>query len=222
MEEKKFDLNSAIGFVLLGAIMLWYLYSNQPTPEELQEKEAKQEQVEEITKSTPASSISEPVLNNFGTDSLALSKAQSVLGVFGYGATLPSAEVGTTTLENDLVRIEVANLGGQITEVELKNYKTFDQKPLYIIKDGNADLNLQFSTIDNRNLETKNLFFEPSLTKSGDNQILSMKLKVAANKFLEYRYTLKPNDYMLDFSIQSSGMDGAIDAGGADRERLGA
>jgi YidC/Oxa1 family membrane protein insertase len=121
MEEKKFDLNSAIGFVLLGAIMLWYLYSNQPTPEELQEKEAKQEQVEEETKPTPASSISEPVLNNFGTDSLALSNAQSVLGVFGYGATLPSVKEGTTTLENDLVRIEVANLGGQITEVELKN-----------------------------------------------------------------------------------------------------
>ncbi len=213
MEEKKFDLNSAIGFVLLGAIMLWYLYSNQPTPEELQEQEAKKEQVIEETEPTPASSISEPVINVFGTDSLALSNAQSVLGIFGYGATLPSAKEGTTILENDLVRIKVANLGGQITEVELKNFKTFDQKPLYIIKNGNANLNIQFSTTDNRNLETKNLFFEPSLTQSGDNQILSMKLKVAANKFLEYRYTLKPNDYMLDFSIQSSGMDGAIDAG---------
>ena len=35
MEEKKFDLNSLIGFVLLGAIMLWYFYNNQPTPEEI-------------------------------------------------------------------------------------------------------------------------------------------------------------------------------------------
>ena len=66
MEEKKFDLNSAIGFVLLGAIMLWYLYSNQPTPEELQEQEAKKEQVIEETEPTPASSISEPVINVFG------------------------------------------------------------------------------------------------------------------------------------------------------------
>jgi hypothetical protein len=33
MEEKKFDINSLIGFVLLGAIVLWWMYSNQPTPE---------------------------------------------------------------------------------------------------------------------------------------------------------------------------------------------
>ena len=39
MEEKKFDLNSLIGFVLLGAIMLWYFYTNQPTPEELELQE---------------------------------------------------------------------------------------------------------------------------------------------------------------------------------------
>ncbi|MFD1316309.1 membrane protein insertase YidC [Namhaeicola litoreus] len=214
MEEKKFDLNSAIGFVLLGAIMLWYLYSNQPTPEELQEQEAQQEQIQEETKSLSEvndTSVTEAVINTFDTDSLALSKAQNTLGAFAYGAALPSAKEGTTTLENNLVRIEVANLGGQITEVELKNYKTFDQKPLYIIKDGNANLNIQFSTTDNRNLETKNLYFEPSLTKSGEDQILSMKLKVAANKFLEYRYTLKPDDYMMDFSIQSTGMEQAID-----------
>jgi YidC/Oxa1 family membrane protein insertase len=42
MEEKKFDINSLIGFVLLGAIILWWMYSNQPTPEEL-EAEKKQD-----------------------------------------------------------------------------------------------------------------------------------------------------------------------------------
>ena len=30
MEEKKFDTNSIIGFLLLGAIMLYYMYTNQP------------------------------------------------------------------------------------------------------------------------------------------------------------------------------------------------
>jgi len=39
MEEKKFDINSLIGFVLLGAIILWWMYSNQPTPEEKLEAE---------------------------------------------------------------------------------------------------------------------------------------------------------------------------------------
>ncbi|MDO9138323.1 MAG: membrane protein insertase YidC, partial [Lutibacter sp.] len=49
MEEKKFDINSLIGFVLLGAIILWWMYSNQPTPEELEAKKNKIENVEQTT-----------------------------------------------------------------------------------------------------------------------------------------------------------------------------
>jgi YidC/Oxa1 family membrane protein insertase len=44
------------------------------------------------------------------------------------------------------------------------------------------------------------------LTKEGENQVLSMKLKAAENQFLEYRYVLKPNDYMLDFDVRSQGL----------------
>lgn len=33
-----------------------------------------------------------------------------------------------------------------------------------------------------------------------------MKLKARENQFLEYRYVLKPNDYMLDFDVRSQGL----------------
>ena len=36
MEEKKFDFNTIIGFVLIGAILLFMLWQNQPTPEEIE------------------------------------------------------------------------------------------------------------------------------------------------------------------------------------------
>ena len=46
MEEKKLDINSIIGFLLIGAILLYMLWQNQPTPEQLAEQEkAKQEQL---------------------------------------------------------------------------------------------------------------------------------------------------------------------------------
>ena len=35
MEEKKIDLNTVIGFILIGAILLFMLWQQQPTPEEL-------------------------------------------------------------------------------------------------------------------------------------------------------------------------------------------
>ena len=215
MEEKKFDLNSLIGFVLLGAIMLYYFYTNQPTPEELAKQKTEQVQdsiqkvQQSIVKDSSVVPVQEDVIAN-PSDSLAYVNAQNKLGVFAYSAGLPSAKAQETVLENELVQIKVSNLGGQITEVLLKNYETYDKLPLYLIKDQNASFNISFATQDNRNLQTKDLFFEPSLTQDGDNQVLSMKLKVASNKYLEYRYELKPDDYMMDFTIQSQGMENAI------------
>jgi len=216
MEEKKFDLNSLIGFVLLGAIMLWYFYNNQPTPEEIANQKIEQLQ-DSIQKSQQQISNQQKKVEKdtesvqIGTsDSLTVVQTQNKLGAFAYSAGLPSAKEHETIIENDLVKIKVSNLGGQITEVLLKNYMTYNKLPLYIIRDQNSSFNLSFATQDNRNLQTKDLFFEPTLTNDGDNQVLSMKLKVSKDKYLEYRYELKPNDYMLDFAIRTQGMNSAI------------
>ncbi|HSN47591.1 MAG TPA: membrane protein insertase YidC [Flavobacterium sp.] len=56
-------------------------------------------------------------------------------------------------------------------------------------------------------MNTKDLYFEPTVTKVGADQILSMKLKAGANEFLEYRYILKPNDYMVGFDLRSQGLN---------------
>ena len=45
MEEKKFDLNSIIGFVLIFGILIWIMYQNQAFEEELAAEKAKKEQV---------------------------------------------------------------------------------------------------------------------------------------------------------------------------------
>ena len=44
MEEKKFDKQSMIGFLLIGAILLFMLWQNQPTEEELAAQKAQEEQ----------------------------------------------------------------------------------------------------------------------------------------------------------------------------------
>jgi len=204
MEEKKFDLNSLIGFVLLGAIMLWWMYSNQPTPEELEaEKNNKTEQVQEEVITSTNTSTNSTVEIVQATDSLSLVKAQTQLGAFAHSATIADAE---TVLENDVLRLVISNKGGQIKEALLKNYVTYDSLPLYIIKDNNASFNLNFGTTDNRILNTKDLLFEPTLTTNGENQVLSMKLKVDNTKFLEYYYEIKPNEYMVDFNVRSQGL----------------
>ena len=204
MEEKKLDVNSIIGFVLIFGILIFMFYQNKPTPEELEEQ-AKQEQVEakaaqeeNIDKEVVAEA---PVLNL--SDSTAVANYKSQIGAFGF--TAPSA--ATTVLENEVLYLEISNKGGHIIEAKMKNFVTYDSIPVYLIKDGNSSFGLNFSTTDNRVLNTKDLYFEPSLSNSDNNQVLSLKAKVSNNQYLEYRYEMKPDDYLVDFTIRSQGLD---------------
>jgi YidC/Oxa1 family membrane protein insertase len=213
MEQKKFDLNSIIGFTLIFGIMMWIMYKNQPTQAEINAEKAKKEQVEKakIKAEIPKGTVTAVV----PTDSTQVKALQASLGNFAYSATLPSAKVGFTTIENEVLSLKIANKGGYIVEAKLKNFKRFskDSKELVaLIKDNNSALNISLLTQDNRALNTKDLFFEPSLTKVGADQVLSMRLKSGANEFLEYKYTLKPNDYMVGFDIQSQGLNKTLNA----------
>lgn len=225
MEDKKFDPNSLIGFLLMGLILMWMFYNQSKTAQiEQAKKETEQRIADSIKKAnapatksidsntatttnTTNSEISTQVASS-QTDSLAKAQAQSRLGAFSYSSTLQSAKEHSTTIENEVLKITIDNKGGQIKEVLLKEHKTFDMKPLYLVKEHNANLQIDFSTKDNRVLSTKDMFFEPTVTENG----VSMRLKVDENRFLEYNYTLKPNDYMIDFSIRSQGLQNVIDS----------
>ncbi|MGM0390722.1 MAG: membrane protein insertase YidC [Bacteroidota bacterium] len=207
MEEKKFDVQSLIGFLLIGGILIWMLYNNSQENEQDPNQEQTTEQVETIP-TTPAAQIEETPSSQ--QDSTAMAQAQKQLGSFGYSATLPSATNNTTTISNDLLELKIDNKGGYISEARLTQFKTYDSIPVYLIKDGNASFNITFTTSDGRILNTRDLFFEPTVTESGNNQVVSMKLKVSETEFLEYRYVLKPGEYMMDFSIRSQGLSSVI------------
>ena len=204
-ENKKFDSTSILGMLLMGGILIWIMYFNKPTEEEVKAKEAQQEQLVNAQEEVA------PVINEVQhttplNDSLGQVQLQNKVGAFAYAGTTE----GITTVKNDVLELKVSNKGGHIVEAKLLQHKTFDSIPVYLIRDGNSAFNVSFSTSDNRNLNTKDLFFTPSVTQNGDNQVLSMKLKVSPTQFLEYRYELKPADYMLDFGMKSQGLSNVI------------
>ncbi len=213
MEEKKFDLNSIIGFVLIFGILIWIMYQNQPDPKAIAAEKAKKELVAQAAKAKELAqkSIEKAAVAVATTgDSTQLAQLQKTLGNFAYSATLPSAKGDFTTIENNLVKLKIANKGGFIVEAVLKKYEKFKKgsgQLVELIKDNNANLNITLQTSDNRSLNTKDLYFEPSVSKVGEDQILSMKLKAGANEYLEYKYILKPNDYMIGFDVRSQGLN---------------
>ena len=206
MEKKKFDVNSFIGMVLLGAILLWWMGNREPDPKA--DPKANTEQVTDSTKTTnttPAKNI-----NIVKNDSTKQARLQNQLGAFALSAV--NGKEGTTTIENSKVLLRIDNKGAQIVEALIKGYQTYDSLPLHMIKDKNATFNINFGTTDSRSLNTKDLFFEPTLTTNGDKQVLSMKAKVSDSQFLEYRYEMLPDEYMVNFAVRSQGLGTVINS----------
>jgi YidC/Oxa1 family membrane protein insertase len=211
MEEKKIDSNTIIGFLLIGAILLFMLWQQQPTPEELAvQEEAKIEELATEAALNKAALTTNNASNQSIEDSQSLSNLKNRVGDFAYSMTLPSATPAITTFENEVLALKIDNKGGFISEVKLKSYVNHDSVPVYLIKDGSSQFNLNFVTTDNRTLNSSELYFQPIFSTSGDNQILSMRLKVSESQFLEYRYELKPNDHMLGFSVRSQGLSSVL------------
>ena len=206
MEQKKFDVNSFIGMILLGGIIYWWMSTQEPT-------------IDTTNDTTDTELVTYPESNNntsnafanttaIENDSIKQLSLKNQLGAFAESAI--NATAGFSVLENEVVKLTINNKGGQIKEALVKNFKTYDSLPLYLIKDNNASFNINFGTTDNRILNTKDLFFAPTLTTNGDIQIVSMKLKVSETQFLEYRYEMKPKEYMVNFSIRSQGLSNVI------------
>ncbi len=130
MEEKKLDINSLIGFLLIGGILLWMLYMNPGAEPEVIEETATEEVV--VTPGEQGALAQPEAIQE--ADSAAVARAASRLGAFGYSATLPSATENLTQVENEVLDLRFSNKGGYLSEVRMKNYKTFDSIPVYLIK----------------------------------------------------------------------------------------
>ena len=212
MEEKKIDINSIIGFILIFGILVWIMYQNQPDPKVVAAEKAQKELVLKAQKAKELANkaVEKATVAVATGDSTQLVALQKTLGNFAYSATLPSAKNDFTTIENEVIKLKIANKGGYIAEATLKNFEKFKKgsgQLVELIKNNNANLNIVLQTNDNRTLNTKDLFFEPTLTKIGADQVLSMKLKSGPNSFLEYKYIVKTNDYMIGFDVRSQGLN---------------
>ncbi|MGI9545606.1 MAG: membrane protein insertase YidC [Flavobacteriaceae bacterium] len=210
MEEKKLDIQSIIGFVLIFGILIFWFYQSQPTPEELEAQKAEQARIEAAaaaeSEAEKTTTVTEQQPKIDLQDSTSMVEYQNTIGSFSF----TKAEEGTTVLENDLLYLEISNKGGQIHEARMKKFVNHDSVPVYLVKDGNASFGIEFSTNDNRVLRSEELYFEPSISENGTTKMLSMKAKVSQNQYLEYLYEMKPDEYLVDFSLRSQGLNGVL------------
>ena len=188
MEEKGIDKNAIIGFVLIFAIMIGWFYISQPTPEEIEAQRAlaTQSGTEEVIAET------EPVLTPI---------AEST------SAELPVSNERSyepVSLETEHFTLEFSRVGGQLKNITLKDYTNHQEQPIQILQPEFSDLNLKLVTAQGLNLNTNELYFEPEVTQEEDRTRVTLRSEVADGAFLEFKYQVLNDSYLVDFDINTT------------------
>ena len=117
------------------------------------------------------------------------------------------------TLQNNDIIVKLSNKGGKVYSVELKNFKTFDKKPLVLFEGNKNQFGLTFAAGAN-SIKTNQLYFTPSasqLTVAGnDSASFTMRLNYSATQYIDYIYTLKGTGYKLGLTIKPTGLEQVI------------
>lgn len=194
------DKNSITGIILIALLVVGYNVIYPPVIEETIPTEATSTTVIVEEKETPIT-VRETAIESTPSSEENLSK----YGAFANTATGSDEEV---MIENDLMAISISPKGGRITSVILKDYQTSDSLPLNLLDKDSSAFNIQFFS-ENRAINTQDLYF--SVHKLSDNNV-SMRLNADDSHYLEYTYSLKEGDYMMDFHINSVGLNELIPA----------
>ena len=171
------DRNTTIAFILIGGILVLWLYLNSPTPPPPQK--GKKTDTTQVHKDTTKSvvvpkktqktqqKVTTPVKTENNQDSLKV--ARNYGKYFSYSDSAGSI----ITIENDLVKLELDTRGANIKKYFLKNYnnwysagtkdtteENFYKTHVQLINysKGNA-LDLAFVSSDGKAINTKNLLF---------------------------------------------------------------
>ena len=139
-------------------------------------------------------------------------KSSEQYGVFSSAAT---GENDFITLENNLVALKISLKGGRVYSARLKNYKMFDGKPLILFSGDSTVFGFNFFTADNKAVRTNDLFFKPvsdqkSYNASSHAESVILRLPAGDDRYIEYKYTLAPDKYSVDFNATFRSMDGII------------
>ena len=162
-----------------------------------------------------------------GNDSLATEAKRILSNQFGAFSEAALNKEQHLTIENELLKADLTSLGANIEQVTLKEYKTYHKDSVrFFTENGNSyGLNL---SIGSKVLRTNELNFEVFVNdkpytggeklsvKGKDSLVVSMRLYADADTltrnrgYLEYRYTLRGDDYRIGYSIITNNLEKVI------------
>jgi len=183
------DKNQTIGLVLMSALLIAYMFFFSPSKEEQQAKQRTEQILQDsIRIAQEAIAATEKGQNSETEQTVELDSTTKAL----------IANAKEIVLENENIKVALSSLGAEILNVELKNYETFDGKPLILVDEKSSQIELSMPTssgsvrIDKLGFTVQNATKE-NVTFAG----------LVDGKPLEITYTLPKDGFELFYAIKT-------------------
>jgi YidC/Oxa1 family membrane protein insertase len=203
------DRNSVIGLGLIFVLLIGYFFINQPSEKELaiQKRYADSIQNAQLAEKENEAHIAKQ--KNLQKDSLVQllkTDTAALKAKFGGLATQMIGEEEESVLENNELKITFSNKGGKIKQVQLKNHKTDSRKKLLLIGEHHSDEYFEYYT-GNSHIKTNEFYWSKS---NQSKQQISYTMQGANNASIVCTYTLSPEGFNLEKTIQLEGINGIL------------
>jgi YidC/Oxa1 family membrane protein insertase len=120
-------------------------------------------------------------------------------------------------IETPLILATISSKGGNISSWILKNYKTFDKKPLELVgpEEKSGDINLRFVASDGKSVNTKDLvfhLFDSTPHTLGEKDSISVKAicRLDSNAEIEKTFHFHGDNYIVGIEYKLVGLQSKI------------
>ena len=213
------DKKSLLGIAVIAVLFLGFAYFSGKEQEQYQKELAAYEAYQDSLAAAARAEqpVGQVVADSLATvDTLALRERQ-VARLGEYLAAARQGEERIITLENDVMTVRFSTRGGQVAGVTLKDYTRYAPRGernelVELFNPSTASFDLSFyvrNGLNNVDVNTMDYLFEaqPVVRTDDGAQLLTMRLAVAADAWLQYEYRIydvqtPERDYLVDFDVR--------------------
>ncbi|MBR5892447.1 MAG: membrane protein insertase YidC [Bacteroidaceae bacterium] len=206
--------NTIIGYLLIGAVLLGYFYFNQPNPQQIEAQRRYQDSIAQVQYAQEQAIIK---AEDDKRAALATQSTDSTSTLFN----VLRGEESFVTLSNEKLSVRLSTLGGRVCSATLAGYNNQQGEPVTLFDEndhitvrnsrrGSEELYNQFYfTLDGKeeNINTADLYFTPIGTTENS---VTMRLAFTPERYLDFVYTLIPDSYMLNLSVEAHNMQNIL------------
>jgi len=215
------DRNTTIAFILIGAILVVWLFINTPERTEPTRKEQDTTNIiEKKIEDFPKTIVEEKRITTQDTNQ----KEEKTQGIFS-SAEIDSGRI--ITIETDLAIYELSTRGGSFHKVFLKNfnnwysagfngegdfYKTSVQLVNHTLSDA---YNISFISTEGKAINTRSLNFKTAeqsnyYLNANDTLLITFRMELDPNRAIEKKYFFRAGTYLIKSEIVFQGFNGLI------------